>query len=141
VQSLQSLAVTFITGQVAAAQLAPLEGLPCLRSLTLSACPRAEEGGQRCLAAFPDTLLRLRGLTALSLSSKGITALPTGLTRLKHLASLDASGCYLHVLPSNLWRLAWLRRLRLNSTNLLVAFGQTWETLGKLPRLEALELR
>jgi hypothetical protein len=63
--------VTFITGQVAAAQLAPLEGLPCLRSLTLSACPRAEEGGQRCLAAFPDTLLRLRGLTALSLSSKG----------------------------------------------------------------------
>lgn len=58
-------------GRVAAADLAPLEGLRRLRSLTLNANLLAEEGGEACLAGFPEPLLKLRGLTSLAISSRG----------------------------------------------------------------------
>lgn len=70
-QCLETLAVTFMTGRVAAADLAPLEGLRRLRALTLSASSAQEEAGEYCLQAFPDSLLRLRGLTSLGVSSMG----------------------------------------------------------------------
>ena len=60
-----------MTGKVPAADLAPLEQLPRLRSLTLSASRSAEEGGEHCLDAFPDMLTRLKGLTSLALCSQG----------------------------------------------------------------------
>lgn len=70
-QRLETLAVTFMTGRLAPADLAPLEGLRRLRTLTLSASRDAEEAGEACLHAFPDSLLRLRGLTSLGLCSMG----------------------------------------------------------------------
>ena len=63
--------MTFMTGPVLAAELAPLEQLPRLRSLTLSASRQSEEAGEHCLSGFPDSLLRLKGLRSLAVSSLG----------------------------------------------------------------------
>jgi len=63
--------VTFHTGRIQPADLAPLEQLKKLRALTLASSRQAEEGGQACLAGFPDTLLKLKGLTSLAISSQG----------------------------------------------------------------------
>lgn len=71
VQSLETLTVTFMSGRVSSADLAPLEGLRRLRALTLSASRDAEEGGEHCLAGFPESLLKLRGLTSLAVTSLG----------------------------------------------------------------------
>ena len=70
-QNLETLAVTFMTGRVSAADLAPLEQLRRLRALTLSASRQAEEGGEHCLAGFPDSLLKLKSLTSLAVCSQG----------------------------------------------------------------------
>ncbi|KAL4428433.1 hypothetical protein ABPG75_002522 [Micractinium tetrahymenae] len=140
-QNLETLAVTFQTGRVTPADLAPLERLRKLKALTLAASRQAEEGGLHCLPGFPDTLLKLRGLTSLAVCSLGVTNLPAGLTKLKSLACLDVSGCPISFLPSNLWRLAGLRHVRLNGTSLMVGLMHSWEPLGKLPALESVELR
>jgi hypothetical protein len=60
-----------MTGKVTAAELAPLERLSKLRSITLSASRQAEEGGEHCLAGFPEVLLKLKGVTSLAVSSMG----------------------------------------------------------------------
>lgn len=140
-KNLETLAVTFQTGRVTPADLAPLEQLRRLRALTLAASRQAEEGGLHCLSGFPDSLLKLKGLTSLAISSLGVTHLPAGITKLKALASLDVSGCPLTFLPSGLGRLQALRHLRLNGTNLMVGLGHIWEPLAKLPLLESVELR
>lgn len=70
-QNLETLAVTFQTGRVTPADLAPLEQLRRLRALTLAASRQAEEGGLHCLSGFPDSLLKLKGLTSLAISSLG----------------------------------------------------------------------
>ena len=77
-QALESLAVTFMSGHVPAADLAPLEGLLRLRRLTLSALRHIEEDGTLCLQGFPEPLLKLRGLTSLALSSMGAPLLLLG---------------------------------------------------------------
>ncbi len=65
--------MTFVTGRITAADLAPLEQLRRLRTLTLAANRQAEEGpgGEICLASFPDTLLKLKSLRSLAVSSRG----------------------------------------------------------------------
>lgn len=70
-QNLDTLAVTFQTGRVQPADLAPLEQLRRLRALSLVGSRQAEEGGVHCLAGFPETLLKLKGLTSLAISSQG----------------------------------------------------------------------
>ncbi len=70
-QNLETLAVTFQTGRVQPADLAPLEQLRKLKALSLVGSRQAEEGGVHCLAGFPESLLKLKGLTSLAISSQG----------------------------------------------------------------------
>ena len=71
-QNLETLAVTFHTGRITTADLAPLEGMRRLRSVSLVASRQAEDtSGEYCFTAFPDSLLRLKGLTSLTVSSLG----------------------------------------------------------------------
>ncbi|PRW44486.1 small GTP-binding isoform B [Chlorella sorokiniana] len=140
-QALETLAITFMAGKVTPADLAPLSGLRNLSSLTLSASRTHEEAGENVLGGFPDSLLKLKGLTSLAVSSLGVTNLPVGITKLKNLTCLDVSGCPLAFLPSQLWKLSALRHLRLNGTSLMVGLTHTWEPLTKMPALESVELR
>ncbi len=71
-QNLESLAVTFMKGAVPPANLEPLQRLPKLRSLTLSACAHEENTGDSIMfEQFPEALCKLKGLTSLALCTRG----------------------------------------------------------------------
>lgn len=70
-RQLRVLALTCLTGRVEAGELAPLEQLRQLRSLTIHCSRTHEEAVAPVFAAFPDTLLKLKGLSELAFSSMG----------------------------------------------------------------------
>eukprot|EP00887_Chlorella_sp_A99_P004948 scaffold4.g4948.t1 len=140
-QCLEKLAVTFNSAQLTPADLLPLEQCRRLRSLTIACSAQREEAGQPCIAAFPESLVRLRGLTSLALASKGVTAVPAGIARLKGLQCLDLSGCGIPLLPPALTKLTGLQHLRLNGTRVSAGLASFWTPLAKLPALQSVELR
>lgn len=140
-QHLEELSVAFNTAMLSSADLAPLDLLKRLRKLRIACSAEHEEDEEVCIKPFPESLLKIRGLTSLALASRGIEAVPAGITRLRDLACLDLSGCPIRSLPPALTKLPSLRELRLNSTQLPLGLASTWIALTKLPELEELELR